>query len=243
MTTLDSIRDVQVYQHRKGYRFSLDALLLFSFVSLRKVSRICDLGAGSGIIGLLLARRYPQATATLVELQESLALLAGRNIALNGLQERMSVVRGDIADIPSDSRIVPHNAFDLVVSNPPFRRPGTGLMSQGDERAIARHEVRLPIGALIRSAALLLRHHGRFCMIHLPERLPEIIRTTAGFDIEPKRLRMVHSTISSEAKMALLEAVKGGRPGLTVEKPLCVYNADGSYSAEVRALQGDAPLG
>lgn len=241
MTTLDSIRDVLVYQHKNGYRFSLDALLLFSFVSLKKVSRICDLGAGSGIIGLLLARRYPHALVTLVELQEGLYLLAERNIALNGLQGRVTAVKGDIADIPTNPLLAPHGAFDLVISNPPFRRPGTGLLSRGDERSIARHEIRLSIRTLITSASLLLRHHGRFCMIHLPERLPEIIKEMTGTGLEPKRLRLVHSTASSEAKMVLLEGVKGGRPGLSVEKPLCVYNEDGAYSAEIRALQGETP--
>ncbi|MCL4456112.1 MAG: tRNA1(Val) (adenine(37)-N6)-methyltransferase [Nitrospirae bacterium] len=250
MLTLDYIRDVQVYQNKNGYRFSVDALLLYSFVNLKRVSMIADLGAGSGIIGLLLAKKYPSASVMLIELQKSLAVLAEKNITLNNLKDRVSIANTDIKHLNAKlsesyvsrsqagkykSGLLPES-FDLVVSNPPFRKPKTGLLSEGDERAIARHELKLPLQDLIKAGSLLLKHHGRLCIIHLPERLSEIIDVMRQHGMEPKRLRFVHSNISSEAKMALIEAVKGGRTGLKTERPLFIYNEDGSYTEEMEKL-------
>ena len=257
MVTHDFIRDVRINQNKDGYRFSVDALLLASFVKLPRVNKIADIGAGSGIIGLLLARQYPRADVTLIELQENLAKRAEENIALNGFGGRARVVRADIRTIndriseihalqsvvgrrrymlenPSDEYGKMVDSFDLVVSNPPFRRTKTGLLSLGDERAIARHELRLPLDELARAGSLLLKHHGRLCIIHLPERLADIVRILNSRAMEPKRLRFVHSYYSSVAKMLMLEAVKGGRGGIKVEKPLVIYNDDGSYTDEMK---------
>lgn len=235
MLTLDSIRDISLYQSREGYRFSVDALLLASFVTLPRASAIADLGAGSGIIGLLLAKKYPRSRVTLVELQESLFRLAGRNVELNGLADRVRVLRSDIRHLTSGGSFS-GSRFDLVVSNPPFRRPRTGLLSISDERALARHEIALPVSDLVRAASLILRHHGRFCLIHLPERLFDVTGCMRQHALEPKRLRFVHSLPETEAKMVLIEAVKGGRAGAKVEPPLFVYKQDGTYSAEMQRI-------
>lgn len=242
MTTHDFLRDIRIYQNKDGYRFSVDALLIYSFITMPRLRKIADLGAGSGIIGLLLARKYPSAEVTLVELQERLAELAGRNVAANGLEGRVRVAHADIRAIVAalrDAESAPFplsGDYDLVVSNPPYRRVKTGKLSIDDERAIARHELRLSLPELIRAAALLLRHHGRFCVIHLPERLTEIVTVMRGYGLEPKRLRFVHSRIAEEAKMALIEAVKGARPGLDVEPPLIIYEAGGGYTEEMKEL-------
>lgn len=242
MTTHDFLRDIKIYQNKGGYRFSVDALLVYSFITLPRVKTIADLGAGSGIIGLLLARKYPEAGVTLIELQESLVRLAERNVAANGLRDRVTVVNADITHITAPS--IPSapgpplrcGEYDLVVSNPPYRRARSGKLSIDDERAIARHELKVSLPELVRAASALLRHHGRFCVIHLPERLAEVVHIMKGYGIEPKRLRLVHSTIGAEAKMVLVEAVKGARSGLKVEPPLIIYEDDGSYSEEMKML-------
>lgn len=243
MLTLDFIRDVHIYQSKTGYRFSVDALLLYSFINLQRAKKIADLGAGSGIIGLLLAKKYPDSEVTLIELQKSLVKLAEKNTALNELEDRVHIINYDLKELTHNSSLVTHasappvgNCFDLVVSNPPFRRTRTGLVSNSDERAIARHEIKLSLQDLFNSASLLLKHHGRFCLIHLPERLAEIIRVMKGHSLEPKRLRSVHSSISTEAKMVLIEAVKGARSGMKIESPLVLYNEDGSYTKELEEL-------
>jgi tRNA1Val (adenine37-N6)-methyltransferase len=243
MLTLDSIRDIQIYQNKNGYRFSVDALLLFTFINLPRVKKIADLGAGSGIIGILLAKKYPHAEVILIELQKSLTKLAEKNVVLNNLNDRVKVVMADIKNLssPTQHSITPtlqYPDFDLVVSNPPFRKVKTGRLSIGDEKAIARHEIKLSLKDLVTAGSILLKHHGRLCIIHLPERLTEIIDALKENNLEPKRLRFIHSNVSTESKMVLIEAVKGGRPGLKTEKPFFIYNEDGSYTDEMKEIYG-----
>jgi chaperonin GroEL len=232
-TTLDGIRDIRVYQRSDGYRFSLDAVLLYSFVNLRKASRIADLGSGSGVVGLLLANKYAEAQVMLVEIQEILYGLSLRNITLNGLESRVEALKADIKDLSIGA-----GEFDLVVSNPPFRKPLTGRISADTEKAIARHELALGIGDLAGASSRLLRNRGRCALVHHPLRLTELMDELRKARLEPKRLRFVHGKRDSEAKMVLLEAVRNGRPGLKVERPLFVYENDGEYTAEVRRICG-----
>jgi tRNA1Val (adenine37-N6)-methyltransferase len=235
--TLDSIRDIQLYQPREGYRFSVDALLLYDFVNLKHVKRIGDLGAGSGIVGILLAKKYQHAEITLFEIQDTLAKLAEKNIILNHLGDRVRLIKTDIREIKAcQPSLVTHHFFDLLVSNPPFRRVKSGLLSEGEEKAIARHEIKLRLHELIEAASYLLRIRGRLCMVYHPYRLPELLKIIKERDLEPKRLRFVYSNMSSEAKIILIEAVKGGKKGLKVEKPLYIYKGDGSYTDEMKEI-------
>jgi tRNA1Val (adenine37-N6)-methyltransferase len=150
---------------------------------------------------------------------------------LNGLEDRVSIVHSDIKKLKFGQDVL--HSYDLVVSNPPFRKIKTGLVSPSDERAMARHEINLPIAALMKSSLSLLKHHGRLCIIHLPERLAEVMAAMRDYHLEPKRLRFVHTNLMSEAKMVLIEAVKEGRPGVLVETPLYMYTEDGEYTAEM----------
>ena len=237
--TLDSIRDIKLYQSRNGYRFSVDALLLYSFVNMPKAKRIADLGAGSGIVGLLLAKKYPDAHVSLFELQERLATLAKKNIALNSLEGRVRVIEADIREMKPCSTASRMGCFDIAVSNPPFRKPKTGLISPEEERAIARHEIRLKLPELICAVHYLLCPKGKLFLIHHPERLTEIAGSLKEKGMEVKRLRFVHSHMSSVAKMVLVEAVKGGRGGAKIERPFYIYNEHGGHSEEMLQIYGE----
>ncbi len=245
--TLDTIRDIKLYQNKKGYRFSVDALLLYSFATLRRAYRIADLGAGSGIVGILLAKKYHDSEVALIEIQDSLARLAEKNITLNKVEKRVKVIRTDmkkfkLGDFHSENKTILNsslltpNSFDLVVSNPPFRRQKTGLISPTNEKAIARHEIELKLTDLIQASCSLLRSKGRLCMIYHPSRLVELIDALRGKHMEPKRLRFVHSTLTTEAKMVLVEAIKDGKAEMKIEKPFCIYKEDGTYTDEIKAL-------
>lgn len=249
-TTLDWIRDLKLYQHKDGYRFSVDALLLYAFVNMKHVNHAVDLGTGSGIIGLLLAKKYPKSTVLLVELQKTLARLAEKNISLNGLQEQVSLLNADIKDLRS--LLGPH-CCDLVVSNPPFRKPTTGRLSTGEEKAIARHELKIKLPELAAAASYLLKGKGRFFMIFHPDRLLEVLDALRLHHLEPKRLRFVHNDLTAVSKIFMLEAVKDGKPGLKLDKPLFLYEKEGAgehsgvfekgaggpYTEEVRKMYGD----
>ncbi len=247
MFTYDSIRDIKIYQHKDGYRFSIDALLLFSFVKLNYVASIVDLGAGSGIIGILLAKKYTNAEVYLIELQSALARLAERNVEVNSLSNRVSVLNLDMRSLldPLYRKNLALNFkrfielignFDLAVSNPPFRKIDTGRISNDDERAIARHEIKLNLHELINSASLLIKNYGRFYIIHLSERLPELFGLMRQYRLEPKRLRFIHSKINSEAKMVLIESVKSAKSGLKIEPPFFIYDDEKNYTQQARDL-------
>ncbi len=247
--TLDSIRDIKLYQRERGYRFSMDALLLFDFVRLnsKKPARIADLGAGSGVIGLLLAKKYENARVCLIELQDGLFSLSLRNIGLNGLENRVIAIKADINCIDSIKSAmegaqavsappdVPAG-FDIIVSNPPFRKAVSGRICQDKEKAAARHELTMSLLALVKAANYLVKDKGRFFMVYHPERLLEALDTLRAAGFEPKRLQFVHGREGLPAKMMLIEAVKGGRHGLAIEAPVFIYNADGGYTPRAGSI-------
>ena len=232
--TLDSIRDIRLYQPKNGYRFSVDSLLLFDFVNLKTAKSIADLGAGSGIIGILLAGKYPDASVDLFELQDNLAGIAEKNVILNRCEDRVRVIKCDLRELQAAPSA--HPRYDLVVSNPPFRRLKSGRLNIEEEKAIARHEITLRLHECINAASALLRNRGRLYMVYHPCRLSELLTVMREKGIEAKRLRFVHSNPSSEAKMVLLEAVQGGRVGLKVVEPLYIYREDGRYTEEMERM-------
>ncbi len=242
METLDSIKirnfEVKVFQSKSGYRFSLDALLLADFPALKSCKSILELGAGSGVVSLLLALKYPTARVTGVEIQESLYRRAARNAEINALSDRVNFIHADLREIPE---MFPAGSFELCVMNPPFRKPGTGRISPGDERAAARHELRGGIEEAIRTARVMLKNRGRLCVVYHPERLSELITLMKSHSLEPKRLRFVHSHTKDEARMVLVEAVKDGAPGMKTLPPLFVYEKEREYTAEMREFYGFPP--
>src|SRR5512143_1812584 len=243
METLDSIKirdlEVQVYQAKSGYRFSLDALLLADFPDIKACRSILELGAGSGVVSLLLAKKYPRAHVVGVEIQDGLYKRAVRNAELNGLSDRVQFVHTDFR-LFSKSTLL--KGVDLIVSNPPFRSPGTGRISPGDERAAARHELTGGIRDVVKAASLMLKNRGRLCVIYHPDRLGMLFKQMGTYKLEPKRMRMVHSHKEDFARMVLVEAVKEGAPGLKVMPPLFIYTSLNEYTPEMREFYGLPPI-
>ena len=238
--TLDSICNIRLYQSRKGYRFSIDPVLLSGFAGISgKMKTVADLGAGTGVIGLILAGRYAHISVTLIEMQESLANLAERNISLNHLQGRVKTVCADISRLRDggypDLR---PGSFDCIVTNPPFRSVGSGRISTIDEKAIARHEIALTQEDLIAGSAFLLKNSGRFFIVYHPVRLTELITCMRNLKIEPKRMRFVHPETGKEATMVLIEGIRSGGVEPKVEPPLYIYSPDGEYTDEVARMLG-----
>ena len=231
METLDELTGYQlsIIQPRHGYRFSLDPLLLADFAGVRKDERVADLGTGCGIIPLLLARRESSAVITGVEFQDSMARIAERNVLANGLSGSIDVVADDVTSLKSR---FPVSTFDLVVSNPPYRRPGTGKVSPRAGRDGARHETTATLADFLSAAKYLVKESGRICFIYHTCRLAELMAQAALQKLAPLRLRMVHGNSIAPARMFLVELMKGRAGELRVEPPLIVRDEDGSYSAE-----------
>lgn len=235
--TLDDLRlgDLKVIQARAGYRFSLDPVLLCGFTDLQGVAAAVDLGTGSGVIPLILARTSRVKQIVGVELQPGLADRARRSVDLNGLGERVEIVEGDLREL---ARSLGVGKFDLVLSNPPFRHGGSGRIAPNGERAAARHELAGGLPDFLKAAALLLRPGGSCCLIYLAERLTDLLVELRSAGLEPKRLRLVQSRDGEAPRLVLVEARKGGRPGLAVQPPLLIYAGEG-YSSEVMAWYGE----
>ncbi|MCP3175531.1 tRNA1(Val) (adenine(37)-N6)-methyltransferase [Desulfuromonas sp. KJ2020] len=231
--TLDDLGPgLRILQGRAGYRFSLDPVLLCGFARIRPQDRVLDLGTGAGIIPLLLASRHESIRVVGVERQEELADRARRSAQLNRLDQRVEIVCGDMRAPEVLSQYAP---FTAVLSNPPYRPAGTGRLSPGSERAAARHELAGGLEDFVGTAARCLDDGGRFFVIHLAERLTDILCALRLERLEPKRLRIVQSRAGEAARLVLVEGRKGAKPGLLVEDPLVIYAGDG-YSREVLAM-------
>lgn len=220
--TLDTVQvgQVKVLQPQAGYRFSLDSLLLCAFADIPARAQVIDLGTGSGVIPLLLARAGKGRAFVGIELQAEMAGRAARSVALNRLGEVIRVICADVRDLPSKFSA---GSFDAVVTNPPYRTPASGRVAPGAERGAARHELAGGLTDFLRAAAFVLNNGGRFCIVYLAERLAELLDEMRTFRLEPKRLRLVHSRFGDPAKLVLVEGRKNARPGLKVEMPLIVY--------------------
>lgn len=238
--TLDTLfhGELKLRQSRPGYRFSLDALLLAGFVTVRSGDAVADLGSGNGVIALILAHFYPDLTVTAVELQRAMAQRARENVRLNGFEKRIKVLGGDVRRI---AQIVAPGSHGVVVCNPPYREPISGRISPDPEKRIARHEVAGRLTDFARAGAYLLPANGRMAVIYPALRTVDLLGTMRGANIEPKRLRMVHSFAGAEASLVLAEGVKGGRNGIEVLAPLVIYEKGKQYGAEVASLLAGAP--
>jgi tRNA1Val (adenine37-N6)-methyltransferase len=206
---------LQLIQSAKGYRFSIDAVLLSQFVSTRPGDLVVDLGAGCGVIALMLLRTRDVRRVVCVEIQPALAEQAFRNAALNGLAGGMSVILGDIRHPPLSGAIA-----DVVVCNPPYRPARSGRTNPHPQKAIARHELMASLNDVLSAAGRLLKPKGRIAMVYPAVRLAELLVKMRSFDFEPKKMRINYPHMEGEAKLVFIEAIRGGKGGLKILPPL-----------------------
>lgn len=230
--TLEDIKldGIRLIQKKKGFRYGMDAVLLSQFAHVTRHTRAVDLGTGTGVIGLILAKRGAK-SVTLLEQNPTMADIARRNVCLNEMDSAVRVVCGDVCRVRET--FAPESA-DLVVTNPPYRVLDTGKVAPLDDVARARHEITASLADFVRAAQYLVKYRGRFAMIHLPERMVEILGLLREMNLEPKRLRMVYPNRSLPPSMFMVEGIKGARAGgLCVMPPLILMEEDGTYSREV----------
>ena len=207
-----------------------DAFLLGAFARPRAGDAVCDLGAGTGLIGLLLLAREPRLTVHNVEIQAAPLRLAERTAWENGL-----AVCQHLADLRHLEGILPAGSMDYVVSNPPYFPPGRGAAPQDSARRTAREEHTCSLEDVCAAAARLLRWGGRFALVHRPERLCDLMVTLRASGLEPKRLQLVQHTAHAAPSLVLLESRRGGRPSLAAEPPLILRDAEGRETPAVQA--------
>jgi tRNA1Val (adenine37-N6)-methyltransferase len=219
--SLDTFFDgrLRVIQKKKGYRFSVDAILLSQFVTIRKDEKVIDLGTGCGILPLLLSQTTQAQSFVGVEIQNDLAEIASKNVLLNRLRDRVTILRKDLRQL---KHVYPPGAFHVALSNPPYRKCRTGRVNPSLEKAVARHEIMGTLQEFISAAAYLLPAKGRLYLIYPASRAVDLLVELREQSLEPKRVQYVHPRAGEEAKFILVESVKSTGIELRVMTPLII---------------------
>ena len=224
-----------IIQDPKRFCFGMDAVLLSGFAQAGKGSRVLDLGTGTGIIPILMAAKTQAAELFGLEIQAESADMARRSVFLNHLENRLTIAEGDIKEAGEKFDAA---SFDVITCNPPYMISQHGLQNPDNPKAIARHEVLCTLEDVVRAAAKLLKPGGKLYLVHRPFRLAEIIVTLHTYHFEPKRMKLVYPFIDHEPTMVLIEAVRGAKPRMTVDKPLIIYESQGKYTQEIYDIYG-----
>lgn len=226
--------DLRIIQSPSVFAFSIDAVLLarFVYVPIQK-GNLIDLCSGNGVIPLFLSTRT-KGKITGVEIQERLFDMANRSIVYNKLEDRLSVIHGDIKEMP---KLLGHGKYDVVTCNPPyFTTPSKGEINENEHLAIARHEILCTLEDTIRVSSQLVRQGGKVAFVHRPGRLIEMVSLMRQYRLEPKRIQFVYPKKGKEANTLLIEAVKDGSPDLKILPPLHVYDDNNEYTKEISGI-------
>lgn len=232
-------KDLKIFQDTEQFSYSLDSVLLARFYNPKKADqRICDFGTNNAIIPLILSKYINKDTRIIgVEINKTAFELAVENVELNNLSEQVRIVNQDIKEYIKGK----NNYFDVVYSNPPFFKvnEGSNLNLKKEELVGARHEVFITLNEIIKCAKIALKNGGKFIMIHLAERLDEIVYLLKKHNFTIKQLQIIYSKAGQEGKKVLIKAENDGNWGVKILPPLVVHNDDGSYSKEVEVFFGD----
>jgi tRNA1Val (adenine37-N6)-methyltransferase len=222
-----------VYQEKEGYRFSIDAVVLAGLCRVKPSDRVVDLGTGCAVVPLILAYRNQGRELTGVEIQPSLATLAQKNVEANGFADRIRILEADFKEI---STHLPPESFDLVVSNPPYRRTHSGRLNPNRQRALARHELVGSIQDVFSAGKYLLVEGGRLGVIYPAARLGHLMVTADRYGFSPKELVLIYSYASGPARLVHLECRKGGGEELMIAQPFFIFRGDGTYADSMQAI-------
>ena len=224
-------KGLKIIQNKDSFCFGIDSVLLSDFAkNIKNNSLVLDLGTGTGIIPILLCGKTDLKKVIGVEVQEKVAEMAKRSIKLNNLENRFEVINENILNL---NKIYKKQTFDVVVTNPPYKKKNSGIINENKEKLISRHEIEANLEDFIKVSKDLLKDKGEFYMVHRPERLVDILSIMRKEKLEPKVLRMVYSNKNKEPKLVLIKGIKNAKPFLKVEKNLYIYDENGNYTDEI----------
>lgn len=236
----EAIDDLQLdnlylIQKKQGFRFGIDAVLLSNFANVKNKHRVIDLCTGTGIVPFLIYGKYKPKEVVGIEIQEDMVEMAIRSSKYNEIEDVVSFKNADLKDIKYLSSL---GTFDVLTVNPPYKLNNSGIVNLDDKLAIARHEIMCSLEDVIVASRKLLKDNGRMFIVHRPERLIDIFELMRKYKIEPKRVQMVQSSINKAPNIVLVEGQRDGGAYLKWEKPIYVYNEDGTYSEEINKIYG-----
>ncbi len=235
--TLDDLQlnNLHLIQKKERFRFGVDAVLLSDFAKVKTKDKVIDLCTGTGIIPILMAGKTNAYNITGVEIQSEMVEMANRTKQINKLEDRVDFIKADLTNTDLMKKL---EKADVVTVNPPYKLANSGIVNPEDKVAIARHEICCTLEDVIIACRILLKDNKRMYMVHRPERLADIFVLMRKHRIEPKRVRMIHPNINKAPNIVLVEGQRDGGKFLKWEKPLYVYNVDGSYSDEINKIYG-----
>ena len=227
-------KNLKIIQNKDGFCFGIDSVLLADFAkNIKKGANVLDLGTGTGIISILLCGKTELCSIVGVEIQEEVADMANRSSKLNNLDNKFKIINENILNLKN---IYNKQSFDVIVTNPPYKKKDTGIVNDKDKKTISRHEITATLEDFIKVSSNLLKDKGEIYMVHRPERLVDILSCMRKNKIEPKILRMVYSNKNKEPKLILIKGIKNANSFLKIEKNLYIYDEKGNYTDEISEI-------
>lgn len=224
-------KNLKIIQNKNGFCFGIDSVLLSDFAkNIKDNTKVIDLGTGTGIIPILLSGKTKNTKFIGVEIQEEVYDMAVRSIKLNNLENRIEIINFNILDLKNQFL---KNSFDVITTNPPYKKVNTGVINENKLKLISRHEITASLEDFIEIASYLLKDFGEFYMVHRPDRLVDIFSLMRKYRIEPKKIKFVYPNKNKKTNLILIKGIKNGKSFLEFENNLFVYNLDGTYTDEI----------
>ena len=224
-------KNLKIIQNKDGFCFGIDSILLTDFAkNIKQNSKVIDLGTGTGIIPILLYGKTKNTKFVGVEIQPEVAEMANRSVKLNLLENNIEILNTNILEL---SKIYNRGSFDVVTTNPPYKKINTGVINENNKKLISRHEITASLEDFIRTASFLLKDLGEFYMVHRPDRLVDIFYEMRKNKIEPKKIKFIYPNKNKKTNLVLIKGIKNGKQFLEFEDNLYVYNEDGNYTNEI----------
>lgn len=228
------INNLKIIQNVEGFCFGIDSVLLSDFAkNIKNDALVMDLGTGTGIIPTLLCAKTKLKKVIGIEIQEEVCEMANRSIELNNLKDKFEIINDNILNL---NKKYEKNTFDVVITNPPYKKKDSGILNENDKKIISRHEVTASLEDFINVAKEMLKDKGEFYMVHRIERLVDILSIMRSYKIEPKVLRFVFSEKNQPPKLILIKGIKNARPFLKIDKNLYIYDDNKNYSEEIKKI-------
>lgn len=230
------INNLKMYQCPEYFCFGIDAVLLSNFAKdIRNDCTVLDIGTGNGILPLLLSAKTNAKKIVGIEIQKELFELAKENVSFNNLDERIEIVNCDIREIETKYK---SESFDIIVTNPPYKKKGSGIVNDNQFIQIAKHETLCTLEDIFVNSKYLLKDLGELYMVHRPDRLVDIMYTARKYVLEPKEIRYVHSRIYEPPTLVLIKFIKRARPFLKTLPPLIIYDENDKFTNQIYDIYG-----
>ena len=229
-------KNLKIIQNKNGFCFGIDSVLLSDFSkNIKKDSKVLDLGTGTGIISILLCGKTNLREIIGVEVQKEVYDMACRSAKLNDIEDKFKLINENVLNLEN---IFENGYFDVIVTNPPYKKQNTGITNENNRKLISRHEILANLEDFIRVSNKMLKDKGEFYMVHRPERMVDIFALMRKYKIEPKEVRLVFSNEKNPPKMVLIKGIKNGGEYLKFRENLYIYKEDGSYTDEILKIYG-----